>query len=177
MDLRPSRIDTAADGWTWLAPDRRAAQLRMTFWSIVLSILLIVLAAAATLPPVIVAVPLVAGVLGGGLWLAMTLWNRAHSAIAVSAVGVAVRSGFDVAQVAWSALEAVTAEPVGARMRLVVQAHGSRHRTAATFTRVVALDWLALCEEHADRRRLQPRPVEGAAGFRTARADSPNVAG
>lgn len=177
MDLRPSRIDTATDGWTWLTPDRRAAQLRMTFWSIVLSVLLIMLAAAATLPPVLVAVPLVAGVLGGGLWLGMTLWSRAHSAIAVSAVGVAVRSGFDVAQISWAALEAVTAEPVGSRMRLVVEAHGLRHRTAATFTRTVALDWLAQCEDHAVRRRLRPRPVEGAAGFRTARANGPHVAG
>ncbi|MBW3603534.1 MAG: hypothetical protein KY460_01275, partial [Actinobacteria bacterium] len=89
MDLRPSTITTTDDGWTWLAADRRGAQLRMAMWSIVLSVLLIVLAAAATLPPVAVAVPLVAGVLGGGLWLATMLWNRAHSAVAVSALGVA----------------------------------------------------------------------------------------
>lgn len=167
MDLRPSRITTTADGWTWLTPDRRAAQLRMAFWSIVLSVLLIGLAAAATLPPPIVAVPLVAGVLGAGLWLVTTLWNRAHSAIAVSTLGVAVRSGFDIAQIAWSALEAVLAEPAGARLRIVVQAQGTRSRTAASFTRDVALDWLTICERLADQRQLHPRPVGDGAGFTT----------
>lgn len=169
MDLRPSTITTTDDGWTWLAADRRGAQLRMAVWSIVLSVLLIVLAAAATLPPVAVAVPLVAGVLGGGLWLAMTLWNRAHSAVAVSTLGVAVRSGFDVAQIAWPALRAVVAEPAGrARLRIVVLARGARYRTAASFSRRAALDWLAVCEDHADRHHMRPQPVSGSVGFRTS---------
>lgn len=167
MDLRPSRITTTADGWTWLAPDRRVAPARMAFWSIVLSVLLIVLAAAATLPPAIVAVPSVAGVLGAGLWLTATLWNRAHSAIAVSALGIAVRSGFDIAQIGWPALEAVTADPASARTRIVVEARGARHRTAASFSRDAALQWIATCEEHATRRHLGTRPVSGGAGFRT----------
>lgn len=167
MDLRPSRITTTADGWTWLASDRRWAHLRMAVWSMVLSVLLVVLAASATLPPTIVAVPLVAGVLGVGLWLATTLWNRAHSAVAVSALGVAVRSGFDVAQVAWPALQAVTVDPAGTRMRIVVEAHGARHRTAASFSRDVALRWLATCEQHAVRRHLPTRPVDGGMGFHT----------
>jgi hypothetical protein len=168
MDLRPSRITADDDGWTWLAADRRVAQLRMAFWSTVLSVLLIVLAAAATLPPPLLAVPLVAGVLGTGLVIATTLWNRAHSGVAVSALGVAVRSGFDVAQVSWAALEAVVAEPVGSRVRIVVRAEGVRHRTAATFTREVALRWLAECEQQAAHRHLRPRPADGAAGFHTA---------
>lgn len=167
MDLRPSRITTTADGWTWLTPDRRAAQLRMAFWSIVLSVLLIVLAAAATLPPPIVAVPLATAVLGAGLWLVTTLWRRAHSAIAVSTLGVAVRSGFDIAQIAWPALQAMTAESAGVRLRIVVQARGSRHRTAASFTRDVALDWLTICERFADQHHLHPRPVDDGVGFTT----------
>lgn len=167
MDLRPSRITTSEDGWTWLAPDRRGAPLRMAFWSVVLSLLLIALAAAATLPPAVVAVPLVACVLGGGLWLTATLWNRAHSAIAVSALGIAVRSGFDVAQIAWPALQAVTADPVGARVRIVVEAQGTRYRTAASFSRDAALAWLATCEELAARRHLGTTPYADGAGFRT----------
>ncbi|HSJ47061.1 MAG TPA: hypothetical protein VK923_20510 [Euzebyales bacterium] len=168
MDLRPSRITAEDDGWTWLATDRRGAQLRMAFCSTVLSVLLIVLAAAATLPPPLLAVPLVAGVLGAGLVTATTLWNRAHSGVAVSALGVAVRSGFDIAQVSWAALEAVVAEPVGARVRIVVHVDGARHRTAATFTRDVALRWLVVCEQEAARRHLRPRPADGVAGFQTA---------
>jgi hypothetical protein len=167
MDLRPSRITTTADGWTWLAPDRRWAPLRMAFWSIVLSVLLIVLAAASTLPPAVVAVPLVMGVLGAGLWLATTLWNRAHSAIAFSAVGIAVRSGFDVAQIAWPAVQAVTADPAGTRVRIVVEAQGALHRTAASFSRDAALDWLATCEQLAARRHLGTTPLADGAGFRT----------
>jgi hypothetical protein len=167
MDLRPSRITADADGWTWLAADRRGAQLRMAFWSIILSVLLIVLAAAATLPPPLLAVPLVAAVLGCGLWVTATLWNRAHSGVAVSPLGVAVRSGFDVAQIGWPALQAVLAEPVGTRVRIVVRAHGTQHRTAATFTREVALRWLATCEAHAAQRHLHPRRAEGSLGFHT----------
>lgn len=168
MDLRLSRITADADGWTWLAADRRGVQLRMAFWSTVLSVLLIVLAAAATLPPPLIAVPLVAGVLGAGIMIATALWNRAHSGVAVSALGVAVRSGFDVAQISWPALRAVVAEPAGSRVRIVVQVDGARHRTAATFTRDVALRWLAECEQQAVRRRLHPRPVADVEGFCTA---------
>lgn len=139
----------------------------MAFWSTVLSVLLIVLAAAATLPPPLIAVPLVAGVLGAGLMTATTLWNRAHSAVAVSALGVAVRSGFDVAQVSWPAVDAVVAESAGSRVRIVVHAEGARHRTAATFGREVALRWLTACEQEAARRLLRPRPLEDLPGFRT----------
>lgn len=167
MDLHPSRITPDADGWTWLAPDRRGGQLRLGFWSAVLSVLLIVLAAAATLPPPLIAVPLVAVVLGGGLALAGRLWNRAHSAVAVSALGLAVRSGFDTAQVGWPGLAAVVAEPAGRRMRIVVEARGGRHRTAGTFSRGPALAWLALCQEHAARHHMRPEPIAGADGFRT----------
>lgn len=167
MDLRRSRITSASDGWTWLAPDRRGAQLRMALWSIVLSVVLISLAAAATLPPPLVAVPLVAVVLGGGIALAGRLWSRAHSAVAVSSLGVAVRSGFDTAQIGWPALQAVVAEPARRRVRIVVHARGASHRTAATFTRDVALDWLATCEAHAVRHHMRPQPVDGTAGFRT----------
>ncbi|HEX6254419.1 MAG TPA: hypothetical protein VFZ70_01280 [Euzebyales bacterium] len=175
MDLRPSRVAADGDGWTWLAADRRGARLRMTFWSTVLSVLLIVLAGAATLPPLPVAVPLVAAVLGTGLWLGTTLWNRAHSAVAVSALGVAVRSGFDTAQIAWRALHGVVAEPVGSRVRIVVEAQDTRHRTAATFTRAVALDWLARCEQEAVHRQMHPRPLLDGTGFRTSA--SPTVGG
>lgn len=167
MNLRPSTVTTTADGWTWLSSDRRGAGLRQGFWSVVLSVALIVLAAAATLPPEPIAVPLVALVLGGGIWLAATLWNRAHSAVAVSALGVAVRGGFDVAQIGWPALEAVLGVPRGTRIRIVVQARGARHQTSTTFTREAAVVWLEACADHAARRRLQPRAVEGVAGFRT----------
>lgn len=165
--LRGSTIDTTADGWTWLAPSRRGTRLRQTLWSAVLSLVVIVLAAAATLPPPLIAVPLVALVLGGGIGLAVTLWNRAHSAVAVSALGIAVRGGFDVAQIGWPALEAVHGVPRGRRMRIVIEARGARHQTATTFTRDVAQAWLDACAEHARRRRLSPRPVEGLPGFRT----------
>jgi hypothetical protein len=168
MDLRPSTVTTTEEGWTWLAPSRRGAQLRQGFWSIVLSLLLIVLAAAATLPPRLIAVPLVALVLGSGIWLTRTLWNRAHSAVAVSALGIAVRGGFDVAQIGWPALEAVLGVPHGNRMRIVVEARGARHQTSTTFSREAALSWLETCADHASRRRLQPQPVEGMAGFRTS---------
>jgi hypothetical protein len=170
MDLRPSRIAEDGDGWTWLAAAPRGAQLRMTLWSTVLSVLLIVLAGAATLPPMPVAVPLVAAVLGAGLWLGTTLWNRAHSAVAVSALGVAVRSGFDTAQIAWPALHGVAAEPIGSRVRIVVEAQDTRHRTAATFTRAVAADWLARCEQEAAHRQMRPRPLPDRPGFRTSAA-------
>ena len=174
MDLRPSTVTTNADGWTWLTASPRGAQLRQGFWSVVLSLLLITLAAAATLPPRPVAVPLVALVLGGGIWLARTLWNRAHSAIAVSALGVAVRGGFDVAQIAWPALDAVLGVPHGRRMRIVVEVRGcARHETAASFTRTAAERWLAACADHARRRRVQPEAVAGLAGFRSGARPSP----
>lgn len=167
MDLHPSRITSADDGWTWLAPGRRGAQVRLAFWSVVLSLLLIALAAAATLPPTWIAVPLVAVVLGCGLWLAKTLWSRAHSAVAVSALGIAVRDGFDVAQIAWPALLAVMGEPRGARLRIVIEAQGARHRTAATFSRDTALRWISTCAEHAARHHMQPVALDQGAGFRT----------
>jgi hypothetical protein len=167
MNLRPSTITTTNDGWTWLSSDRRGAGLRQGFWSVILSVLLIVLAAAATLPPPLVAVPLVALVLGGGIWLAATLWSRAHSAVAVSALGVAVRGGFDTAQIGWPALEAVLGVAHGTRIRIVVEASGARHQTATTFTREAAVAWLAICADHATTRRLHPEPVAGVAGFRT----------
>lgn len=166
MDLRPSRLTTEPDGWTWLAATSRGARLRQAFWSVVLSLLLIALAAAATLPPPIVAVPLVALVVGTGGWLATTLWSRAHSAVAVSALGIAVRSGFDVAQVGWPAVRAVVAEPAGRRVRIVVESTTGRHRTASSFTPAVARAWLGTCVEHARRRHLRPEPVDGADGFR-----------
>lgn len=168
MDLRPSTVTATDDGWTWLSASRRGAELRQGFWSIVLTLVLIVLAAAATLPPRLIAVPLVALVLSGGIWLAGTLWNRAHSAVAVSALGVAVRSGFNVAQIAWPALEAVVGIPQGKRMRIIVEVRGGeRHETRATFTRHAALAWLETCVRHAERRSMRPEPVPGTAGFRT----------
>lgn len=168
MDLRPSTVTTADDGWTWLSASRRGADLRQGFWSVVLTLVLIALAAAATLPPQLIAVPLVALVLGGGIWLSRTLWNRAHSAVAVSALGVAVRGGFDVAQIAWPALDAVLGIPHGKRVRIVVEARGGgRHETSATFAHEAALTWLDACAEHAERRRMHPEPVTGMAGFRT----------
>lgn len=166
MNLRPSTITTTEDGWTWLSHSRRGAQLRQGFWSAVLSIVLIILAGAATLPPRLIAVPLVAVVLGGGFWLARTLWNHSHSAIAVSDLGIAVRGGFDVAQIGWPAVEAVVGVPHGKRLRIVVEARGARHETSATFARDAALSWLAACADHASRRRLRPAPVTGMAGFR-----------
>jgi hypothetical protein len=166
MNLRPSSVTTTEDGWTWLASSRRGAQLRQGFWSVVLSLLLVILAGAATLPPRLIAVPLVALVLGGGIWLARSLWNRAHSAVAVSDLGIAVRGGFDLAQIAWPALEAVLGVPRGSRLRIVVEARGARHETSTTFTRDAALSWLATCAEHAGRRRLRPQPVDGLEGFR-----------
>lgn len=167
VDLRPSRITTGPDGWTWLAAGRRGAQLRMAWWSVVLSVLLIGLAAAATLPPPVVAVPLVAAVLGTGMWLSARVFGRAHSAVAVSGLGVAVRSGFDVAQIGWPAVQAVYAERDGGRVRIVIEAQGARHRTAATFSPAVAVDWLATCAEHARRRHVHPEALEDAPGFRT----------
>ena len=166
MNLRPSTITFTEDGWTWLAPSRRGAQLRQGFWSVVLSLLLVTLAAAATLPPRLIAVPLVALVLGGGIWLARFLWNRSHSAVAVSDLGIAVRGGFDVAQIAWPAVDAVLGVPSGNRLRIVVEARGARHETSTTFASDAALPWLATCAAHADRRRLRPQPVEGLEGFR-----------
>jgi hypothetical protein len=166
MNLHPSTVTTTEDGWTWLAPSRRGAQLRQGFWSAVLSLLLVLLAGVATIPPPPVAVPLVAVVLGGGISLARFLWNRSHSAIAVSELGIAVRTGFDVAQVAWPALEAVLGVPRGERLRIVVEARGARHQTHVTFARDAALSWLATCADHASRRRLRPEPVEGVEGFR-----------
>lgn len=165
MDLRPSRLTTEPDGWTWLAATSRGARLRQAFWSVVLSLLLIGLAAAATLPPPVLAVPLVALVVGAGGWLARTLWHRAHSAVAVSALGIAVRSGFDVAQVGWPAVRAVVAEPAGRRVRIVVESSSGRHRTASSFTPAVARVWLEACAEHARRRHLRPRPLDGLEGF------------
>jgi hypothetical protein len=170
MDLRPSRIAEDGDGWIWLAADPRGAQLRLTFWSTVLSVLLIVLAGAATLPPAPVAVPLVAAVLGAGMWLGARLWNRAHSAVAMSPLGVAVRSGFDTAQIAWRALHGVAAEPAGSRVRIVVDAQDTRHRTDATFTRAVAMDWLARCEREAAHRHMHPTSLPDGSGFRTSAA-------
>lgn len=167
MDLRPSTVTTAQDGWTWLTSNRRGAQLRQGLWSVVLSLLLIGLAAAATLPPPLLAVPLVAGVLGTGVWLARSLWKRSHNAVAVSSLGVVVRGGFDVAQIGWPAVEAVLGVPQGKRVRIVVEARGARHQTVTTFSRNAALEWLTSCAEHARQRRLQPEPVDGMAGFRT----------
>jgi uncharacterized membrane protein YhaH (DUF805 family) len=165
MNLRPS-IVTTKDGWTWLSPSRRGAQLRQAFWSVVLSLMLVMLAAAATLPPRLIAVPLVAVLLGSGIWLTRTLWNRSHSAVAVSDIGIAVRGGFDVAQIGWPALDAVVGVPHGDRIRIVVEARGARHQTHVTFAREAALSWLAMCAEHASRRRLRLQPVEGMEGFR-----------
>jgi uncharacterized membrane protein YhaH (DUF805 family) len=127
MNLRPS-IVTTKDGWTWLSPSRRGAQLRQAFWSVVLSLMLVMLAAAATLPPRLIAVPLVAVLLGSGIWLTRTLWNRSHSAVAVSDIGIAVRGGFDVAQIGWPALDAV----VGSHM---ATAYGSWSRRVAPGTK------------------------------------------
>jgi hypothetical protein len=169
MIRRHSVVTTTDEGWTWLSPSRRGARLRQAFWSIVLSLLLIALAAAATLPPRPLAVLLVALVLGGGLWLTRTLWSRAHSAVAVSALGIAVRSGLDTAQIAWPALEAVLGVPHGKRLRIVVEARGARYRTGAAFTSDAALSWLATCADHARRRQLRPVPAGGSAGFRTTR--------
>lgn len=169
MDPRPSSVTTTAeDGWTWLAPSRRGAELRQGFWSIVLALLLIVLAAAATLPPPPLAVPLVALVLAGGIWLSVTLWNRAHSGVAVSNLGIAVRGGFDVTQVAWPAVDGVVGRPHGPRLRIVVEVRGGTPlETSAAFTREAALSWLDACAEHAERRHMRPAPVDGMAGFRT----------
>lgn len=167
MNLRPSTVATTDDGWTWLSSSQRGARLRQAFWSAIISLLLVALAAAATLPPRPLAVPLVAVLLGGSAWLVRTLWTRAHCAVAVSALGLGVRGGLDVAQIAWPAVEGVFGVPVGQRLRIVVAARGARHETAATFGREATLDWLAACAEHAERRRLRPEPVEGMAGFRT----------
>lgn len=167
MDLRPSTVTVTHDGWTWLTATRRGTVLRHGLWSVVLSVLLIGLAAAATFPSRWLAVALVAGVLGAGLWLVRSLWNHSHSAVAVSALGVAVRGGFDVAQIGWPAVEAVLGVPHGKRVRILVQTRGARHQTAATFSRAPAEDWLAICAQHARQRRLHPRPVAGMAGFRT----------
>jgi hypothetical protein len=168
MVLRPSTVLTDEEGWTWLAPSRRGAQLRQAFWSVVLSVLLIVLAAAATLPPPWVAVPLVTVVLGAGVWLVRRLWQRAHSAVAVSALGVVVRGGFDTAQIAWPALDAVVALPAGPhRVRILVEGRGARHATAATFAREPAVAWLEACADHARQRRLAPEPLDDLPGFRT----------
>lgn len=168
MQLRPSTVTTTDDGWTWLSASRRGVELRQGFWSVVFTAVLIALAAAATLPPPLIAVPLVALVLGCGIWLSWRLWNRAHSAVAVATLGVAVRGGFDVAQIGWPALDAVVGIPHGKRMRIVVEVRGgTRHETSATFTRAAALAWLDVCAEHAERMRMRPEPVTGMAGFRT----------
>lgn len=167
MNLRPSTVATTDDGWTWLSSSQRGARLRQGFWSAVISLLLIALAAAATLPPRLIAVPLVALLLSSGVWLIRTLWGRAHCAMAVSALGLAVRGGLDVDQIAWPAVHAVLGVPCGGRMRIVIEARGARHETKVTFGRDAALAWLAACAEHAERRRLHPVTIEGAAGFRT----------
>lgn len=132
MNLRPSTVATTDDGWTWLSSSQRGARLRQGFWSAVISLLLIALAAAATLPPRLIAVPLVALLLSSGVWLIRTLWGRAHCAMAVSALGLAVRGGLDVDQIAWPAVHAVLGVPCGGRM---IEARGARHETKVTFGR------------------------------------------
>lgn len=148
-------------------PSPRWARLRQGLWSLLLSLLLIAGAAAATWPPPVIAVPLVALVLGTGIFLAARLWRRAHAAVAVSGIGIAVRNGIDTSQIGWPAITWVIGLPRGRRLAIRILGRDLRLETATSFQRELALAWLDACREEAGRRRLGPQPLPDGPGFIT----------
>ena len=160
-----SRIRTDAAGQTWLEPDRVGVSLAHGLLSVVVSVLIIAGAAAATLPPTIVAVPALAGVIGLG---AAAVWRvvRATSArVCVGPLGVTVVGPTDAEELSWASIRAVTGAAAGRRTRIRVDASGGAVSPSGSFSTAAARAWLEVCAETAAARRLGPVAAPDGLGF------------
>lgn len=160
-----SRTVTDDSGWTWLEPDRRSLTLRHALVSFALSLLLVAGAAAATLPPPLLAVPLLAMVMGAGILLARGTWLESHTRLGVSDIGLLVQRGTDQQQIGWDTVGAVTAYARRGRRRVTVTTRSDSIAVRATFSDEPTRRWLAACQERASARRLDPRPSPRGLGF------------
>ena len=160
-----SRTTTDDSGWTWLEPERRSLTLRHALVSFVLSLLLVAGAAAATLPPRLLAVPLLAMVMGVGIVIARGTWLESHTRLGVSDIGLLVQRGTDQQQIGWDAVGAVTAYARRGRRRITVTTRSDAIAVQATFSDEPTRRWLAACEAQASARRLDPQPSPRGLGF------------
>jgi hypothetical protein len=112
-----SRMTTDDAGWAWLGPERHSLTLRHGVVSMVLSVMLVGAAAAATLPPPLLAVPLLAAVVGAGALLARATWRETHTRLGVSALGLVTQRGAEHDQLGWPTVLAVTGEQRARRGR------------------------------------------------------------
>lgn len=167
-----SEVVSDAAGWTWLQPVESSTRARHTAGTFVLAVLILAGMATSTLLPLTSAVPATAVVVAAAGWLVAAIVRGAASRLALSDLGLYVQDGARVLQVAWTAVEAVTARPAGGRWRIHVD-DGHRPRTTrAAFETPVARAWLELATAEARRRRLEPEALPNGRGF-TARRHSP----
>lgn len=144
-----SRIRTDDAGWTWLEPERRGVALAHGLLSVVLSVLLVVGVAAATLAPPLVAVAAVAAVLGVAIAALRRTWRLTRGRVAVSALGLAVVRPADVDQMSWSAVRAVTGHRAGRRVRVRIATSDGVVSPPTAFSSGPAQAWLDVCRQTA----------------------------
>lgn len=160
-----SRMTTDEAGWAWLGPDRHSLTLRHGLVSFVLSVMLVGAAAAATLPPPVLAVPLLAAIVGAGALLARTAWRDTHTRLGVSELGLVVQHGAEGDQLGWPTVLAITGERRWRRVRICVDTRSGTIHTSTTFSETPARDWLNACSTHARHRRLDINPAADGLGF------------
>lgn len=160
-----SRTSTDDSGWTWLEPDGRSLTVRHAVVSFVLSVLVVAGAAAATLPPRLIAVPLLAMVMGVGILLARGTWLESHTRLGVSDIGLLVQRGTDQQHIGWAQIGAVTAHARHGRRQVTVTTRSDVIAVRATFSDGPTRRWIAACRDVAAARRLDPVPPPRGLGF------------
>jgi hypothetical protein len=157
-----------ADGWLWLAPRRRSVKRRHSLASFLIALLIWLGLLAYELVPGVARYFAIAppGVLA--LWLILLTARTGQTRVAMSPVGVALQTGIETTQIGWPALRMVAGEPVHGRVRVLLGTGDRIHTARATFDVAPAREWLARCAEEARRRNLDPVPVEGGLGWRSA---------
>jgi hypothetical protein len=157
-----------ADGWLWLAPRRRSVKRRHSIASFLIATLLWGGLLVYQL------LPRVARELAIVLFIVLSIWligltaRTGQTRVAMSPIGVALHTGLEATQIGWSALRMVAGQPVRGRVRVLLSTGDQVHMAPATFDAVPAREWLDRCAAEARRRNLDPVPVEGALGWRSA---------
>lgn len=149
-------VRTDSSGWTWLEPHRSSLILRQAVVAALLSLLLIAAAAAATLPPPVVAVPLLACILGIAGLLVRYTWRETHTRLGVSALGLHVQQGTHLDHIGWPAVAAIVGTRRHRRVDLTITTLTGVLAVRTSFSTTAARDWLDVSTTHARSRRLEP---------------------
>lgn len=141
--------DRAPPAAPQLQPARMALLTRRLATGAGVAALLAAFLAAVVTLPTAAALAVGAALAVVGLWLARRLSRATQAGLVATGDGVVVRMGTASAEIAWRAIEAITATGPGRRVAIEVRADQLRRQLPAVFDAADARRWLGAAAELA----------------------------